>query len=73
MVPAIPSREQKNNDGNSPWDTIMYQSNVSSVSDLYVLLIYFYSDAATISKSGTDGVTFLRVHYSNISGYRNES
>lgn len=72
----IPFEMSYNDEGDriysTPWNTDMYASYNDSVSNGSIVLIYLYSNGATMSKSGTQSLTFLRVRFSNVRPYTEE-
>lgn len=68
----IPFNTSTNFDGERvyriPWDTLIYETYAESVSWI-VILVNLHSIGATLSKSGTQGATFLRVWFSNLRPY----
>lgn len=66
-------RESFDSDGSrtfsSPWDTKAYELYNANKPYGHIILVDFFVDGATLSKSGTQSGTFLRVRFSNIKGY----
>lgn len=66
----IPFEKATNESGSrtysSPWDTAVYESYAKSIADGHIVLIDFYADGTTLSKSGTQSASFFRVRFSNI-------
>lgn len=50
----------------TPWDTKVYEGYTNSINKEAVLLVDFYSDGTTLTKSGTQSATFYRVRFSNL-------
>lgn len=65
----IPFSESTDLDGrriySTAWDTDVYQSYCITVTNGHVVLVDYYSDWATLAKSGTQSATILRVRVSN--------
>lgn len=66
----IPFKNETDNNGarvyGTPWTSQIYELYSTSVSNGHVVLIDFYSDGATMSRSGTLSATFHRVRFSNL-------
>lgn len=66
----IPFTEYTDSNGNriysSPWDSRIYESYNASVNHGHVVLMDMYSDGTTMSKSGTQSLTFVRVSLSSL-------
>lgn len=50
----------------SPWVGQLYEEYTGSVSCGHLVLVDFFVDGATLSKSGTQSGTLLRIRFSNI-------
>lgn len=50
----------------TPWTSKLYESFHKQQTHGHIVLVYFYSDGVTLSKSGTQFATFLCVHFFNI-------
>lgn len=72
----IPFRPLYNDNGDrlfsTPWNTEVYASYADSAHNGQVVLIEIFSDGATISKSGTQISTFIRLRFSNIRPHRED-
>lgn len=53
----------------APWDTAVYELYQNNLSTSKIILLDFYIDGATLSRSGTKSASFLRIRYSNIDQY----
>lgn len=68
----IPFKVSTNDKGNrtysTPWNTIFYEAYSNAVHHGDVVIVDLFSNGATLAKSGTKSVTFMRVRFFNI-GY----
>lgn len=53
----------------SPWDTFLYKQYCSSVSFGNVGLVDLFADGCTLALFGTESWNFVRVSFSNITGF----
>lgn len=56
----------------TPWNSTVYEVYNAIESNGALLLVEFYIDGATLSRSGTQSASFLRVRFSNIQYYTEE-
>lgn len=69
----IPFKKQMNRANertfSSPWDTFLYEQYCSSVNFGNVIMVDFFADGCTLSRSGTQSGVFIRVRFPNIKGF----